>query len=244
MSQFGESTNSQPAPRRQLRSAGEPLQVAFAAKVLSLGQASEATIANYRRHVRHFLAFCRNSGGLRLDSVLAFKAHLAKRADLSVGSKNQFLAVAKIYTASLFNLRLISADISKDIAGRPIKGFQDTSLHKKDGFTASELARIRDCLAGLDGSWRSCRLRAMLALLQTQGAALGRTARPRRRRPRFGPQGRLDPRQGPGRQGAHLPDRPELRRPGRLAGRFRHPLRPALCQRRRAGGSPAPASRR
>ena len=157
-------TNNQPAAP-----VGDPLDQSTADKVLGLGQASETTIANYRRHSRHFLAFCRRSGGLQPDSVLAFKNHLAKRADLSVGSKNQFLAVAKIYTAALFNLKLMPIDISKDITGKPIKGFKDNGLHKKDGFSPAELAAIRAALAGLGGGFADARLKAIVAMLLTQG---------------------------------------------------------------------------
>ena len=83
-----------------------------AEKVFDLLDVSEATRQDYKYRIGLFLNFIQERGANR-NSFLEFKRSLAERTDLSIATKNKYLATAKIF-------------LKEFLSGIAIFGFQIT----------------------------------------------------------------------------------------------------------------------
>ncbi len=124
---------------------------------------TEATRQDYQARIGLFLVFIRDSG-LDRNSFLSFKRMLAERNDLSVSTKNKYLAVARIFLKELNRQGVLPADITQNI-----KAFKQSKKHKKDGVTDEEMTVIAQSLHNLAPSLEATRIKAIISLLALQG---------------------------------------------------------------------------
>ncbi len=136
---------------------------AKAEKVFDLLDVSDGTREDYKYRIKLFLEFIK-IGGFGRDSYLEFKRYLGDRNDLSVSTKNKYLATAKIFLKELNRQGVIPADITQNI-----KTFTQNKKHKKDGLTQDEMGRLSDGMRQLPNNPKNARLRAILSLLTLQG---------------------------------------------------------------------------
>ena len=124
---------------------------------------TKATRQDYQARIGLFLVFIRDSG-LDRNSFLNFKRMLAERNDLSVSTKNKYLAVARIFLKELNRQGILPADITQNV-----KAFKQSKKHKKDGVTDEEMAVIAQSLHNLAPSLEATRIKAIISLLALQG---------------------------------------------------------------------------
>lgn len=129
---------------------------------------SEGTREDYKARIGDFVEFL-NINGLNFDSLLEYRKHLEARADYSVSTKNKYFATAKRYVGVLYTTGIIPKDISKDISGVDIKGFQQDKKHKKDGVNTDEMERLAEYFRALPNTPENKRLKAIFALFIYQG---------------------------------------------------------------------------
>jgi len=124
---------------------------------------AETTRQDYQARIGLFLVFTRENG-LDRNSFLSFKRLLAERNDLSVSTKNKYLAVARIFLKELNRQGVLRVDITQNI-----KTFKQSKKHKKDGVTDEEMTVIAQSLHNLAPSLEAVRLKAIISLLALQG---------------------------------------------------------------------------
>ena len=134
-----------------------------AKQIFDLLDVSEATRTDYKYRIGLFLNFIKD-GGFDFNSFLNFKRQLAERTDITVATKNKYLATAKIFLKELNRMGQLPADITQNI-----KTFQQDKKHKREGINDEEMAILLDKVANLLETAKNKRLRAILALLTLQG---------------------------------------------------------------------------
>lgn len=132
-------------------------------QIFSLLDVSEDTRKDYQARIGMFMQFIR-SHGLNRNSFLDFKRLLASRNDLSVSTKNKYLAVSRIFLKELNRTGVLPADITQNI-----KAFKQSKKHKKDGVTDEEMETIAQSLHNLAPSREATRIKAIISLLALQG---------------------------------------------------------------------------
>ncbi len=132
-------------------------------RVFDLLDVSEGTRVDYKYRIGLFLDFTQKNG-LGVNSYLEFKRYLASRTDLSVSTKNKYLATAKIFLRELNRQGIIPSDITQNI-----KTFSQDKKHKRDGLTDMEIAVLVERLRQMPHSPVNTRLKAILSLLILQG---------------------------------------------------------------------------
>src|SRR5258708_38758423 len=124
---------------------------------------SEATRTDYKYRIGLFLNFI-SQNGVHHNSYLEFKRNLAQRTDLSIATKNKYLATAKIFLKELNRRGILPFDITQNI-----KTFNQSKKHKRDGLTHQEIQSLEEKLKQLDNSPQNTRIKALFSLLAFQG---------------------------------------------------------------------------
>ena len=129
---------------------------------------SAETRRHYKEVAGYFLDFV-DDGGHRFDQpvLLWYRQHLAN-LPLKANSRRTYFAVARLFCQILHQLGRIRSDPTKDVLGRPIKGFQ-VSQHPVWGVNSREVRRLSRYLGNLGPSFINDRLKAIIALLLYQG---------------------------------------------------------------------------
>jgi integrase len=136
---------------------------ANASAVFNLLDVSDATRQDYEYRIGLFLTFVGDKG-FNFNTFLEFKRHLSQRTDLSVSTKNKYLATAKIFLKELNRQGVLPTDITQNI-----KTFSQDKKHKRDGVNDEEMALLIEKLQGLEPTPQNNRLKAMISLLALQG---------------------------------------------------------------------------
>lgn len=124
---------------------------------------AESTKQDYLARLPQFAGFLHRNGVNR-NSLLEYKKYLRSRADLGIAAKNKYLAVARIALKELYRRGAISVDLSLNV-----KSFQQSQKHRVEGLTEQEVERLCEHLRELPDSFKTIRLRAVVALLLYQG---------------------------------------------------------------------------
>ena len=132
-------------------------------RVFDLLDVSEATRADYKYRIGLFLDFT-SVGGLNRNSFLEFKRALAERIDITVSTKNKYLATAKIFLKELNRQGILPADITQNI-----KTFSQSKKHKRDGLNDGEMSILVEWVKQLPRDAKNTRLKAIFSLLALQG---------------------------------------------------------------------------
>ena len=136
---------------------------AKADQIFDLLDVSETTRADYKYRIGLFLDYVQGKGFDR-DIFLSFKRILAQRVDISISTKNKYLATARIFLKELNRQGLIPVDVTQNI-----KVFQQSKKHKKEGLNDSEITILVDKMNQLQSTPHNTRLKAVLSLLTLQG---------------------------------------------------------------------------
>jgi len=134
-----------------------------ASKVFDLLDVSEATRKDYKYRIGLFLDFT-GERGFNRNSFLEFKRSLAERTDLSVATKNKYLATAKIFLKEANRQGFLPADITQNI-----KTFSQSKKHKRDGLNDEEMSKLTEAVKVLPATPQNARLKAIISLLVFQG---------------------------------------------------------------------------
>ncbi|MBI2334258.1 tyrosine-type recombinase/integrase [Candidatus Daviesbacteria bacterium] len=134
-----------------------------AKRVFDLLDISENTRQDYKYRIGLFLEFVRKNG-IGINSYLEFKRYLVNRTDLSVSTKNKYLATAKIFLKELSRQGVIPSDITQNI-----KVFSQDKKHKRDGLNQEEINKLVEQLKQLPVTPQNARLKAIFSLLALQG---------------------------------------------------------------------------
>lgn len=124
---------------------------------------SLATREDYKSRIGHFVDSL-GRRGLQRESFLAYKRRLAGRTDITVATKNKYLAAARVFLRELYRRGYLPQDITTNV-----KSFSQSKRHKRTGITDDEMSRLVDRIRQLPRSEESTRLKALLALLGLQG---------------------------------------------------------------------------
>jgi integrase len=136
---------------------------ANAGRVFDQLDVEEATRSDYKSRINMFLGFVGETGFNR-NSYLSFKRNLADRTDLTVSTKNKYLASARVFLKELNRQGMLPADITQNI-----KGFSQNKKHKRDGLNDEEMMRLSEKMNRLSDNPENTRLKAILSLLTLQG---------------------------------------------------------------------------
>ncbi len=136
---------------------------ANAGRVFDLLDVTEGTRSDYKARIGMFLGFI-GERSFNRNSFLDFKRHLSDRTDLTVSTKNKYLASARVFLKELNRQGMLPADITQNI-----KGFSQNKKHKKDGLNDKEIAQLSEKMSQLPTSPENTRLKAILCLLTLQG---------------------------------------------------------------------------
>jgi len=134
-----------------------------AERVFDLLDVTEATRSDYKARIGMFLGFI-GERNFNRNSYLDFKRHLSARTDLTVSTKNKYLASTRVFLKELNRQGMLPADITQNI-----KGFSQNKKHKKDGLNNEEIALLVEKMSLLTNTPRSTRLKAIFSLLTLQG---------------------------------------------------------------------------
>lgn len=121
------------------------------------------TRREYKYRIGLFIDFIKTHGFDR-NSFLEFKRFLAGREDLSVATKNKYLATARIFLKELYRLGLLPVEITVNV-----KSFNQSSKHKREGLNHAEIERLVSRIYNLPNDERSTRLKVLFSLLVFQG---------------------------------------------------------------------------
>lgn len=124
---------------------------------------AETTKQDYLARLPRFIAFTQSSGVDRV-LLLRYKQSLRDDVTLGVSAKNKLLTTARIALRELYRQGKLAIDLSVGV-----KSFQQSNKHKVTGLSSDEVERICQHLQSLDDSFRSTRLKAIVALLLFQG---------------------------------------------------------------------------
>lgn len=124
---------------------------------------ADSTKQDYLARLPQFAGFLHRNGVNR-SSLLEYKKYLRSRTDLGIAAKNKYLAVARIALKELYRRGAVSVDLSLNV-----KSFQQSQKHKVEGLDEQEVERLCKHLRNLPDSFKTVRLRALVALLLYQG---------------------------------------------------------------------------
>ncbi len=134
-----------------------------AREVFDLLDISEGTRRDYAYRISLFLAFIARNG-FNKNSFLEFKRSLKDRDDLTVATKNKYLASARVFLRELTRNGLMPLDITLNI-----KGFRQNKKHKKEGLSEGEIEKIRDKIKTFSDTPTNIRIKALFCLFTLQG---------------------------------------------------------------------------
>lgn len=134
-----------------------------ARQVFDVLDVAEGTRLDYKYRIGLFADFIQKQG-FDKNSFLQFKRYLADRTDISVATKNKYLATAKILLKELNRQGSLPMDITQNV-----KTFNQDKKHKRDGVSEAEIGALTQKIRELPINPKTTRLRAILALLALQG---------------------------------------------------------------------------
>jgi len=134
-----------------------------AERAFDLLDVSEETRQDYKYRIGLFLTFMEQNG-FNHNTFLEFKRALAERTDITVSTKNKYLATAKIFLKEANRQGAIPADITQNV-----KTFSQNKKHKRDGLNDGEIERLTEAMRVLPTTPHNTRLKAILSLLVFQG---------------------------------------------------------------------------
>lgn len=135
----------------------------FVEKVFRSIDISEETARDYGRRMDMFMRHV-GRGGVGYGTFVEFKRSLDARDDLSVATKNKYLACARMFLKELHRRGALPVDITANV-----RSFRQTRGHKVDGLDDADFESIRKTLSFLTISFRRHRLYSILALLALNG---------------------------------------------------------------------------
>jgi site-specific recombinase XerD len=124
---------------------------------------AESTRLDYLARLPQFVGWLKHNG-IDHDVLLNYKKYLRSRSDLGIASKNKYLAVARIALKELHRRGKIPVDLSLNV-----RSFQSGNKHKVEGLTEQEVERLCEYLRELPDTFKTIRIRAIVALLLYQG---------------------------------------------------------------------------
>ena len=124
---------------------------------------SESTREDYKYRIGLFIKHTQEYG-INNNTFLEYKRILSNRNDLSVSTKNKYLASTRIFLKELNRQGLFPIDITQNI-----KSFKQGKKHKKDGFNDEEINMIVSAIHNKVNNPKNARLKAILSLLVLQG---------------------------------------------------------------------------
>lgn len=133
-----------------------------AEQVFDLLDINETTRQDYRYRIGLFLDYTKVR--FNSNSFLEFKRYLAGRTDLTVATKNKYLATARVFLKELNRCGLLPVDITQNI-----KTFSQNKKHKRDGLNDQEIKDLTDKIKTLPLTPTNARLKTILSLLTLQG---------------------------------------------------------------------------
>jgi len=134
-----------------------------AERAFDLLDVAESTRQDYKYRIGLFLDFM-DTNGFNHNTFLEFKRALAERTDITVSTKNKYLATAKIFLKEANRQGAIPVDITQNI-----KTFSQNKKHKRDGLNDEEIKTLTDKIQTLPETPHNTRLKAILSLLVFQG---------------------------------------------------------------------------
>lgn len=134
-----------------------------AERVFELLDVAETTRDDYKARIGRFLDFI-GERSFNHNSYLEFKRSLSDRTDLTVSTKNKYLASARVFLKELNRQGILPADITQNI-----KGFSQNKKHKRDGLNDEEIALLSGRMSQLTDTPVNTRLKAIFSLLTLQG---------------------------------------------------------------------------
>jgi len=132
-------------------------------QIFSFLDISSSTRKDYTYRIGLFLKFIKKRG-FNKDSFLEFKRYLAEREDLTVATKNKYLASARVFLKELARNQAIPVDITLNV-----KSFKQGKKHKKEGLTEDEINKIAERIKNLSDAPKNARLKALFCLFALQG---------------------------------------------------------------------------
>jgi integrase len=139
------------------------LETSQISQLFNLLDVSETTRADYVARIGLFIGYIKENG-FNHNSYLEFKRQLADRPDISVSTKNKYLATARVLLKELNRQGRLPVDITQNI-----KSFSQNKKHKKDGLTDDEIGLLTGKMSRLPVTQENTRLKAILSLLALQG---------------------------------------------------------------------------
>lgn len=130
--------------------------------------ASDLTRKHYKEVAGYFLKFV-SDNNYRFDQpvLLWYRSHL-NNSNLKPNSKRGYFNIARLFCQIIYQLGYTSTDLTKDVLGRTIKGFQ-AGQHSVYGVNRREVGRLNRYLQELKSSFINDRLKVIVALLLYQG---------------------------------------------------------------------------
>lgn len=124
---------------------------------------AEATKLDYKSRIPIFVEYVK-SFGMNANTFLEYKRNLAGKNELSVSTKNKYLASARIFLKELHRKGFLPTDLTQNI-----KSFKQDKKHKRDGLNSEEMQALSLALHETPITPENMRLRAILSLLALQG---------------------------------------------------------------------------
>lgn len=124
---------------------------------------SESTRHDYKYRIPLFLSFVQTHG-MSYNTYLEFKRELANRTDLTISTKNKYLATAKIFVKELNRQGILPADITQNT-----KAFSQSKKHKREGLNDEEIHSLTEHIRNLEETPTNTRKKALFCLLALQG---------------------------------------------------------------------------
>jgi len=134
-----------------------------AKNIFSLLDISDNTGKDYNYRISLFLDFVTENGFNR-NSFLQFKRSLIDRGDITISTKNKYMASARVFLKELARNGIIPMDITLNI-----KSFKQGKKHKQEGLTEKEIIRLRDKIKTLPDTPKNVRIKTLFCLFALQG---------------------------------------------------------------------------
>lgn len=124
---------------------------------------TDNTRKEYLSRIKNFIHFVKLHG-INPNTYLEYKRYLGSIDTLSVSTKNKYLISAKIFIDGLNNLQRLPFQLNTKV-----RGFRQSKLHKKDGLSDEDIAKIVNHCSLLEPTIQNLRLKSILSLLIFQG---------------------------------------------------------------------------
>lgn len=124
---------------------------------------SEQTRKEYKYRIQQFMTFVALHG-MNPNSFLEYKRMLAAKEEITISTKNKYLAAARVFLKELNRLGHLPSDFTQNV-----KGFHQDKKHKVEGVTDEDMRIITNAFQEVGFDPDLTRIKALLALLAYQG---------------------------------------------------------------------------